>query len=149
MRVPAPVLSAESPDDTLANMRLVAFALCALVVVGCRKDETLGAYGAADHIWVLQELDGVVFAERATLRIPEPGQITGDAPCNTYSGKMSAPYPWFETGPLAITRMACPDLAAETRFFAALETMTLSEVSGDTLILSNETGREMVFKDSD
>jgi heat shock protein HslJ len=41
--------------------------------------------------------------------------------------------------------MACPDLAAETTFFATLENMTLSEASGDTLILSNPDGRQMVF----
>jgi heat shock protein HslJ len=41
--------------------------------------------------------------------------------------------------------MACENLSAETVFFAALEEMMLAEASGDTLILSNTDGREMVF----
>jgi heat shock protein HslJ len=41
--------------------------------------------------------------------------------------------------------MACPEMVAETAFFEALDDMTLSEASGDTLILSNSDGRQMVF----
>jgi len=130
-------------------MRIIAFFLCILVIGGCRKDETVGAYGAADRVWALQELDGAPFPQRATITFPEPGRIAGKAPCNSFSGGMTAPYPWFEAGPLAVTRMACPDMAAEIRFFASIDDMTLSEVSGDTLILSNDSGREMVFKGSD
>ncbi|MEM9580800.1 MAG: META domain-containing protein [Pseudomonadota bacterium] len=42
--------------------------------------------------------------------------------------------------------MACPDLAQETLYFDALERMSLVEVQGDTLILSNDTGEQMVFR---
>ena len=42
--------------------------------------------------------------------------------------------------------MACDSLSAETVFFTALGDMTLAEVVGDTLILSNDKGREMVFQ---
>jgi heat shock protein HslJ len=41
--------------------------------------------------------------------------------------------------------MACPDLAAESQYLTALGEMTLAEVSGPTLILSNDAGRSMVF----
>jgi len=126
-------------------MKAIVIALCTLAVASCRADETVGAYGAAERVWTLSELDGAAFSQRATLSFPEAGKIAGLAPCNTYSGAMTAPYPWFEAGQLAVTRMACPELAAESRFFSALSDMTLSEVSGDMLILSNETGREMVF----
>ena len=55
-------------------------------------------------------------------------------------------YPWFELGLMRATRMACGDLPAEREFFAMLATMTLAEVSGDVLILSNPDGAEMVFQ---
>ena len=42
--------------------------------------------------------------------------------------------------------MACPELEAESAFFAALEDMSLVEIVGPTLILTNEAGREMVFE---
>ncbi len=115
----------------------------------CGKDETVAGYGGADQVWELTELDGTTFTATATVTFPEPGKIAGKAPCNTYVGKMDAPYPWFETGPLAATQMACPDLESETAFLTALGEMSLSEVSGDTMILSNEDGREMVFKASE
>ncbi len=115
----------------------------------CDKDETVAGYGGADQIWQLTEIDGTAFDARATVTFPEPGKIAGQALCNSYTGKMDTPYPWFETGPLAATRMACPDLDAETAFLTALGEMSQSEVSGDTMILTNETGREMVFKASE
>lgn len=115
----------------------------------CDKDETIAAYGAADQVWALVELDGSAFTAQATLTFPEPGKIAGKAPCNSYHGKMDAPYPWFDAEQVATTRMACPDLKAETAFLAALSEMSLSEVSGDTMILTNDAGREMVFKSSE
>jgi len=130
-------------------MKPVVIALCALAVTACRADETVGAYGAADRTWMLVELDGAPFEPRATLAFPEKDRIAGKAPCNSYSGAMTAPYPWFEAVQMSVTSMACPDLEAEAAFFSALGDMTLSEVSGDTLILSTEAGRGMVFKASD
>ncbi|WP_318527815.1 META domain-containing protein [Defluviimonas sp. WL0050] len=129
------------PDGT---MRLI-FILPLLLATACQGNETVAAYGAGNGSWQLTEIDGVPFPARATLSFPEPGRIAGEAPCNIYSGRMDAPYPWFEAKDLAVTRRACPDLAEETTFFEGLSAMTLSEISGDTLILSTPDGREMVF----
>lgn len=125
-------------------MRSLALLATLPVLAACRGDETVAAYGGG-QTWVLQELDGAAFPARATLAFPAPGRIAGMAPCNSYSAAMTVPYPWFETGPLAVTRQACPDLAAETAFLTALQSMAYSEVSGRLLILSNDAGREMVF----
>jgi len=130
-------------------MKLLAATLFLTLLSTCWNDESVGAYGAADRVWVLSELDGTPFPQRATLTFPDAGTIAGKAPCNSYSGAMTVPYPWFEAKNLAVTRMACPDLAAETQFFSALSDMTLSEVAGDVLILSTDSGREMVFKASE
>lgn len=125
---------------------LILPVLGALALAACKKDETLSGYGAADAVWELVELDGKTFTARATLTFPEEGKLAGQAPCNRYFAEQSAPYPWFKAGPIGATRMACADLDEEQRFLGALAAMTLSEVSGDTLILSNDTGREMVFR---
>lgn len=119
---------------------LVCFALAA-----CR-DETVAGYGALGATWQLTELDGAPFAAKATLQFDEGGNITGDAPCNRYFGKQSAPYPWFTVEDIGATRRACPALEQESTYLTALSEMTLSEVSGNTLILSNDAGREMVFR---
>ncbi|WP_170398701.1 META domain-containing protein [Ruegeria arenilitoris] len=116
-----------------------------LALFQCDKDETVAAYGAADQTWALQEIDGQPFETSALLRFPEEGKIAGNAPCNSYSGTLNAPYPWFEIADLTATRAACAGLEAEGFYFAALMAMTQSEVSGDVLILRNEDGHEMVF----
>ncbi len=124
---------------------LIPLGFICLGLAACRGDETIAAYGASDNKWHLTEIDGQPFAATATLNFPEPGRITGVAPCNSYSADLDAPYPWFDAQHLSMTRMACDDLAAENKFLQALHDMTLSEVSGNTLILSNVAGREMLF----
>ena len=123
-----------------------ALAVPLMALLQCDKDETVAAYGAGGQIWKLQEIDGQNLGAAATIRFSDNGQISGQAPCNTYTGVLNAPYPWFEVRNLAATRRACPDLQAEGTFFAALTAMTQSEVSGDVLILRNEDGHEMIFK---
>lgn len=128
---------------------LIPLILAPLLAATCDHafpgDETLAAYGAADRTWVLDTIDDESFTARATLTFPEAGRVAGQAPCNGFSGPQTAPYPWFDVGPLVTTRRACPDLASETAFLAALAEMTLAEVQGAVLILSNGAGREMVF----
>lgn len=120
-----------------------------LVVLGmCGKDETLHAYGAAGGDWTLQTIDGARFDARAIIRFPETGVVTGQAPCNSFRGQQTAPYPWFALEAVAATRRVCPDLPAETQFLTALQAMTVAEISGPTLILSTDDGREMVFTQS-
>ena len=109
-------------------------------------DETISGYADPDATYVLTEISGTAFPARATIAFHAKGEVVGTAPCNNYSASQSAPYPWLDLGPIAVTRRACPDLDAEGRFFAALETMTLAEVQGAVLILSSEDGKEMVFQ---
>ncbi len=125
--------------------RLIAMA-GALMTVGCTGDETVASYGGGDRVWHLAELDGAPFDATASLTFPESGKIAGQAPCNSYFANMTAPYPWFETGQIAVTTLACPDLETERRFLSVLSEMTQSEVHGDVLILRDNAGREMVFK---
>ncbi|MEM1004129.1 MAG: META domain-containing protein [Pseudomonadota bacterium] len=127
-------------------MLRVILTLPLLVMFQCQKDETVAAYGAADQTWALQEIDGRPYEASALLRFPQDGKIEGNAPCNSYSGTLSAPYPWFGIEDLTATRAACAGLEAEGFYFAALLAMTQSEVSGDVLILRNEDGHEMIFK---
>ncbi|MFB9151465.1 META domain-containing protein [Roseovarius ramblicola] len=123
-----------------------ALVLVAMSLLGYCKDETVSGHGGATATWVLRSIDGAAFPARATLTFPEEGRLAGEAPCNRYSGQQTVPYPWFSAGHIIGTKRACPDLDAETRYFRALGDMTLAEIAGDTLILSNDAGREMVFR---
>lgn len=79
------------------------------------------------------------------LSFPEEGQISGQAPCNSFSASQSAPYPWLDIGPILSTKRACPDLNFEVDTLQLLARMTLVEVSGDTLILSNDAEESLLF----
>lgn len=131
----------------LTRMRI--FCLLALVsgVMGCMHgDETISGYVDRDAIWHLQELDGVEFPAQASVQFPETGQVTGSGPCNRYSAIQTAPYPWISVEAVAATKRACPDLQQEQQFFEMLQSMSLAEVSGDALLLSDDTGRQMLFR---
>ena len=116
-----------------------------LPFVSC-SDETVSGYADPDAIYQLVEVAGTAFEARATITFPEEGRIAGDAPCNAWNATQSVPYPWFEVGPIAVTRRACPELEAEQVFLTTLAEMTLVEVQGPVLILSDDDGREMVFQ---
>ena len=115
------------------------------LLLGYCADETLTGYGAKDQVFVLVSINDQPVSARATIQFPDEGQITGQAPCNSYTASQTVPYPWFKAGPIAATRRACPDLDAEALFFQTLSEMTLSEVSGPNLILSTAEGQTMVF----
>ncbi|PWE32535.1 META domain-containing protein [Maritimibacter sp. 55A14] len=129
---------------------MLRFALPLLLGLSfCDRDETVSGYAGTDQGWILAEIDGTAFPARATLHFPEEGRIAGEAPCNSYSGTQAVPYPWFEASAIAATKRACPALDAEAAYFEALGEMTLAEVSGRLLILSNDEGRMMVFRRAD
>lgn len=117
-----------------------------VTLAGCDRDETLRGHGAADKEWQLVELRGAPFAATATLTFPEKGSVAGAGPCNSFSTTNTVPYPWIDVGPIAATRRACPELSAESAYFTLLGAATLSEVLGDTLILSDDSGVLLVFK---
>lgn len=112
----------------------------------CQPDETISGFSSPDVDWKLESLNGKTFDATATLSFPEEGKVTGKAPCNSYFATQTAPYPWFQVENIGATRMTCADLELESEFLTALETMTISEVSGNILILTNEDSGEMVFR---
>lgn len=113
---------------------------------GCAADESITGFVDPSAQYHLVEIDGAPLGANATIAFPSAGDVVGQAPCNRYFATQTKPYPWFALNGIGATRMACPDLDAETAYFAALEAMTLAEVSGGTLILSNTDGRSMVFE---
>lgn len=120
--------------------------LALMCLLACGPDETISGYADPQAVFVLQAINDGPFAARATIRFPEAGRISGDGPCNGYSATQSAPYPWFDAGPIVATRRACPDLQAETTFFETLTAMRIAEVSGPVLLLSNDAGETMLFQ---
>ncbi len=119
-----------------------------ILLAACLKDETVSGYADPGATYQLVEMDGAAFDARATISFPEQGSVTGKGPCNSYGASQSAPYPWLEIGAIRATRAACSDLALENQFFAALSGMSQIETFGDTVILRDDDGREMIFRTS-
>jgi heat shock protein HslJ len=86
--------------------------------------------------WRLVELDGAPFPARATATLTEDGRVTGQAPCNRFTATWTGRWPELAFAPAASTRMACPELEAETAFFAALGRIDRAALGPDGLTLT-------------
>lgn len=126
--------------------RCLVFAAFASVCVNCGPDETVSGYADPAATYQLQTLNGLDFASVATIAFPQEGSVTGAGPCNSFRADQTAPYPWFDIGPIAATRRACPELADEQRYFTVLSSMSIAEVNGRVLLLTNEAGNELFFQ---
>lgn len=124
-------------------MRLLC--LLPFLTLGC-ADESISGYADRSAVYRLLELNGVPYAANASISFPEPGRAQGQGPCNAWSAEQWTPYPWIDLGPIAATRRACPDLELEAVFFNALSQVSLAEVVGPVLILTDEEGSELVFR---
>ena len=128
---------------------VLPFVLCASLAA-CAADETITAYGAGDRVWRVSEINGAAFEPTATISFATAGTVTGTAPCNTFTARQMAPYPWIELGPIAATKRACPDLAQEATFFETLSAVNTADVLGGTMILTavtdGETTAQMVLE---
>ena len=116
-----------------------------LTLTGCKPDETLTAYGAADRDWVVQEWHGTPLWPELTIRFEPGGAVTGTGPCNSFTATQSVPYPWIALQSFVHTEAACPALATEKALFEALQSAILVEVLGDVMILTDEADRELLF----
>jgi heat shock protein HslJ len=93
----------------------------------------------------LVSINNAPFAARATISFAVDGMVTGNAPCNSYSGALTAALPRFATNGITSTEIGCDALADEAVFFTSLAAMTLAAVSERQVVLSNSAGDRMVF----
>lgn len=126
-------------------MKSLLFALpfaLAIPMTAMAADES---FPISDATWSLTELNGAAYDGKATIAFPEEGAIAGKAPCNNFMGSLDGTPEAFTLGPLAATQMMCPDMEAETAFFGLLSSMTMAEISDETVTLGNADGAQMVF----
>lgn len=121
-------------------MRLSVFSLAALAA--CVSPALSDDISGVD--WYLVGLEGQTVTWEAMLRLDDD-KVTGKAPCNRFFGTNAAKLPEVSLGAMGATKMACPDLAAEDAFFAALQAMQTAEVDQGHLFLTGPEGRIMEF----
>lgn len=134
-----------------------ALVLALVGAVGCGKDDEkqepaeTPAKGPelAGTTWLVETVAGrtVLGETQLTLRFGGNGQVSGNAGCNSFHGSFQLDGEALSFGPLASTRMACPEeiMDQETQFLAALgatERVTLEE--GRTLLLQPAQGGEPI-----
>jgi heat shock protein HslJ len=75
--------------------------------------------------WLLEDLGGrgVIDNIQATVTFPEAGKVTGNGSCNRFFGPAEVTGHSIKLGPLASSRMACPEavMNQETKYLEALQ----------------------------
>lgn len=137
---------------TLYKIALLA-ALTALLggCCACRSYQKRTRRPLAGTEWQLIQLNGrTVTAEegRYTITMLEAdGKLVGTGACNRLSGPYRAEESRaLKIGPLASTRMACPDLETERAFVAVLESATHYDMDGPMLLLLADGELRAVFQ---
>ena len=125
---------------TLAITAAIGLAAC----LPAEADGVPSAYLAPE--WKLVLVDGQPFAATGKIDLSVEGKFTGQGPCNRFFGSYDGALPDFRPNAIGATKMACPDLAAESLMLATLGQMTRAEVSGPvTLVLTGPKGSSMEF----
>lgn len=129
-------------------IRILVLLLCVFCVAGCSSSK--GCHCRAYQkkyrrpltgtAWQLVQLYGRnVTAEAGTFTFTlsaDDGLISGRGACNRLSGSYRTDRSrTLRIGPLASTRMTCPDLSQEQAFIRALETTTHYDMDGPMLLL--------------
>ena len=125
------------------SIRAFALAAATLGLAGCVPPTQTTAEVAGVE-WLLVGIEGQAVDWRASLRL-EGDKASGQAPCNRWFASNSAALPGINLGEIGATRMACPDLAAESAYFEALQAMQRTEVDQGHLFLIGMEGRIMEF----
>lgn len=133
------------PIPMLSIVAMLAFALAC----GGAPEEAAGpgpepVGGPPVGTWVLVAIDGVPVEDDAdvTLTIEAGGRISGGSGCNRYTAAATFEGTSIRVGPVAGTRMACPEplMDLEMRYLGALEGAESYAAEGDALRLLDDAG---------
>lgn len=119
---------------------LVAMTLIAIMLGGCcacRKGKNnLPLKDTEWHLMRLMGRDLGIDKDKFVFTFSEDGQFGGTGACNRLFGEYKSDAKGaLSFGPIASTRMMCPDANLETEFSAALSRATHYEVDGNLLMI--------------
>lgn len=110
----------------------------------------------ADAAWALESMgfnDGPAAPIQGavpTMVVDEDGTIGGTTGCNSYSAAFTTDGSNVAIGPIATTRMFCPEppgaMEQEQAYLVLLESMTTFARDDDQLLLMNATGESLTFR---
>jgi heat shock protein HslJ len=118
-------LSHRQGVETGERTILVASSIREAKATGQPKSAQTVPFGLIGSEWLLEDLSGsgVMDGIQATITFPEAGKIAGNGSCNRFFGSGEISGNAIKLGPLASTRMACPEavMNQETKYLAALQ----------------------------
>lgn len=100
--------------------------------------------------WSIQAINGRTVAPRTAPTVSfRGGRVSGNAGCNRFNGNFDFARGRLTVGPLASTKMACMDRAANVQEFSILqilgERLTVSSNRGGKLVLTGRTGKTLTL----
>ena len=121
-------------------MRQFFIIVFAFVLGGCNSVKDIGG------MYHLVSDDPAL--QRVILKI-EDTRISGQGPCNRYFGSVvqsDIGSNSIQVEPIASTKMACPHLSAEHRYFQDLQRVAFAKVMPNGLILTTRDQTTLVFE---
>lgn len=104
-----------------------------------------------DKDWRLVSMQGELVDTAGMHRIPaihfgkSDHRVSGNGGCNGMGGTYTVTDDKLHFSPLISTKMACPNLAVENKYFKLLDQATRFEVSEGRLELFNDSGSILLF----
>ncbi len=137
------------------NLLLLALVLgmagCGATRCHCRAYQKKYRRPLAGTTWQLVQLDGRSVASQegrfSLVLSADDGRFSGVGACNRLTGTFETDESWaLVFGPIAATRMACPDEAQEQKFIDALASATHYDMDGPMLLLLSNGELRAVFQ---
>lgn len=134
-------------------LRMTVVAGLVLLMAGCchcRSYQKKTRRPLVGTEWQLIQLGGETIrpvAGQFSMTLLADGQLTGVGACNRLMGSYTSDEDRsLKIGPLASTRMACPDLKHEQAFVEALESATHYDMDGPMLLILSNGELRAVFQ---
>lgn len=110
----------------------------ALLLAGCAAETAPAAPADIYGTWVIEQAraEPILDKRRARLVLGRDGRLSGHNSCNAMNGSFTLEGDRIRIGPIATTRMACPELLREQedRILTALELAVTARVRPDGLL---------------
>jgi heat shock protein HslJ len=110
---------------------------------------------APDGTWLVEDIDGAGVLDRARLTVifGADGQVSGQAGCNRYHGRITRlPDGCVHIGPLGVGRMMCSEalMVVEARMLHSLQSaQTLAPGPDGALVLRGDAGSSLTLRAQD
>lgn len=134
----------------ITKLSIIIAALSIFAFMSCKSGKLQSDNPLFANKWVLSELNGTPVQTSGTDKDASISfslsdmRVTGTGGCNRFSGTFTAKGDELSLGPLASTKMMCPDQKFEDAFFAAMAKVKNFEIADK--VLSLKDGKNTVAK---